>query len=369
MLRAMRERVERARRILLRLVFATPLFAIPGPCTTFDGDSPRAEGTDAGDAASDAGDAAPSGPRPYLSVDDAVRVCALVERCPSLPYSIELSLGVAVQAGRFGACVHALASPVPSSRLGFELQRGVLAKVATARTCQEALDATPTELLYGADPRCPVGAQSGCHDPTHAVYCGDAGYGTYSSCFDGHGGGSCLEIDVPDGGGKFGVCGTGPCDEAVPESRCEGTVVFTCDPRQYKLATAFDCAWLGLACARVADTVFTCVTPGQSDLRCPAFGLAQCDGDVARLCSGGEVPRWSTFACGDIGATCAGGMSDNGAGPPPFCLRKGADCSPLDAELGACVGTTIDLCVDGSLRRFDCASVGKQCDPVARACL
>jgi hypothetical protein len=348
-----------------------PLFAIPGPCTTFDGTpAPAAPQADAGDAAaSDAGDAAPSGPRPYLSIADAVKVCSLVERCPSLPYSIGLSLAVPIVQGQFVTCVHTLASPVPPSRLGFELQRGVLARIAAARTCQEALDATPTELLYGADPRCPAaGSPSGCRDGAHAVFCGDSGYGTYSTCVSGHGGASCLEVDVPDGGGRFGVCGTGTCDQAVPESRCEGTTVVTCDPRQYKLATAFDCAWLGLACGRVADTVFTCVTPG-GDQRCPGFPIATCNGDEMRFCVASDAPRWSTFECGEIGATCAGGMRQDGSGPPPFCLKKGAKCSPQDAELGGCAGSAIDLCVDGALTQFDCARVGKQCDRAARACL
>src|SRR5687767_8265748 len=156
MLRAMAERVERLKRWVVRALVALPLLAIPGPCTTFDGESPSSPAIDAGPDTVDApfADVVPLGPQPYLSIEDAARACSLVARCPTLPISIGLSLGVPVAPDQFATCVHFLASPIPPSRLGFDLQRSVLAKIAAAKDCKEALAAAPIELLYGADPRC-----------------------------------------------------------------------------------------------------------------------------------------------------------------------------------------------------------------------
>src|SRR5881275_927490 len=88
LLPAARSSVMRAR--WWRWLVSLPLLAIPGPCTTFDGDSPSAP--DAGD---DAADAAPT-PTSYLSLDDAVSVCSLVGRCQTLQYSIAVSLAISV---------------------------------------------------------------------------------------------------------------------------------------------------------------------------------------------------------------------------------------------------------------------------------
>jgi hypothetical protein len=285
----------------------------------------------------------------------------------TLPVSLGLSIALPVASDQFASCVHFLASPVPPSRPGFELHRGVLESAVGASTCHEALAAMPTELLFGADPRCPEVAGSVCYDESHAVFCGDQGFGTFSRCSETRGGTKCVEIDVD--GGRAGVCARGPCEGNIPEARCEKTTLHTCDPRSYKLEIRFDCAWMGLKCSVGPEGYQTCVSADGDDARCPTFGVATCEGDRVRFCTGGEALRWSTFSCGEIGATCQGGMLADGGGPLPFCLHADARCSPLDASVGACAGDVIDLCVDGAPVSFDCASIGKRCDPRARACL
>lgn len=362
----MRERVTEARRWLRRLFVSMPLLALPGPCTTFDDEEvPSAEG-DSGTA-----DATPPVPPALLELTDAVRACSLVARCPSLQASVGLSLAIPVAAGEFGSCVQMLAGPMPPSRPGLALAKGVLTRVAAARSCQEALDAMPVELLYGADERCPEASSPRCRGETHVAYCDRAsGFGRYARCSADRGGPTCVAIEV-DGGATVSGCGIlpepGTCDGFVHESECQGTAVYSCDPRDYKVATRFDCAWLGLRCGASAKGGVTCLTSDGSDLPCTTLLGSSCEGARVRFCV--EPGRYSTFDCGEIGATCVGGADDGSAGPRPFCLRRGAECSPLDPSVGSCDGSTIELCVDGRRARFDCARAGKQCDRAKRACL
>jgi hypothetical protein len=330
------------------------------------------EATDAGVTdATDSGapDVTPIGPQPYLSTEDAARVCSLVARCATLSYSIGLSMGIPVVGEQFATCVHFLASPIPPSRPGFDLQQGVLRKIAAAVSCKQALDATPTELLYGADPRCPDGgAASTCYDDTHTVYCdGTNGVGSYSTCSGTRGGEKCVEVQVPDAG-AVGICAKGACDAFVPEAFCEkGTILHTCDPRGYKVETVFDCGWLGLTCANGENGFPTCLSPTESTT-CASYGETRCEDDRVLFCTGGETTsQWSSFACADVGATCVPGSATGTR--PPFCLHREAECSPIEPGTGTCTGNEIDLCVDGRRVSFDCASIEKRCDPQAHACL
>lgn len=341
------------------------MLAIPGPCTTFDGDAPSAP--DAGGSADV--DASPTATT-YLSLDDAIAVCSLVARCPTLQYSIALSVAIPVDQHQFPACVQTLAGQIPASRLGIDLQRGALAGVVGKKDCGEALAALPVELLAD-DPRCVVGRA--CGSATTAVACNDSGtetLGTLNRCAPDLGGPSCSVVSLPNDGGSYAVCSEGACTGTfVADAHCEGTVLKTCDPTYSKIKTTFDCAWLGLGCGQGAQGYATCVSP-ESSAKCPGFNAADCAGDTMRYCVAAEAqPSWSTFACADVGATCRGGRFADGGGTPPICTPKDGECSPYDADMGACDGSRISLCVDGKRVSFDCATAQKQCDRTARACL
>ncbi len=366
----MPRRADKIRSWVRRVALSLPLFAVPGPCTTFDDEVARSAPpvvADAGAQDTSAADAPVIGPRAYLSLDDAVRACALVARCPTLPVSIGLSIAVPVAPDQLATCVHFLASPVSPTRLGFARQQGVLQRVAAAKDCKEALAAMPTELLYGADPRCndAGSAPSSCWDETHVLYCGGDGFGVLYQCGDDRGGDKCLTYSTPDAG-TGAACATRTCDAFVPDAFCEnGSILRACDPRGSKLETVFDCAWQGLTCALTSPASPDCV--GAEDRTpCPRYGFAECSGDRVRFCTSGEPPQWSTFDCAAVGARCEGSGGDT---QRPFCIHRSAKCSPLDASVGTCSGTRISLCVDGESVSFDCATVGKTCDPGAKACL
>lgn len=346
-----------------------PLLAIPGPCTTFDGETAAVAVADGGPDGGDAGapDVAPIGPQPYLSTEDAARACSLVSRCPTLAISIGLSVGIPVAADQFASCVHFLASPIPPSRPGFDLQRGVLRKIAEAADCKQALEAAPTELLYGADPRCPDGGgYTSCYDDTHTVFCQGTMFGAFSTCAGTRGGEKCVTVDVPDAG-PVGICAKGACDAFVPDAFCEkGTILHTCDPRGSRVETVFDCGWVGLTCANGPEGYPTCLSPSETT-SCTQYGQTRCEGGRLLFCMGDQSAQWSAFDCGAVGAECVAGSASGTR--LPLCLHRDAECSPLEVGTGTCTGSTISLCVDGRKTTFDCGSIAKRCDPQARACL
>jgi hypothetical protein len=338
-----------------------------GPCTTFDGEAPRAA-VEAGAADAEAGTV---DPRAYLSLPDAVRVCSLVSRCPTLPYSIIISVGVPVFYEEFTACVDFLSTPIPPSRRGFELQRSVFRAIAEAedggtRNCNVALSLMPVELIAEprTDPRCtPVG--QGCSSSTTVIACGDSGVGTLTRCAPSRGGPSCV---VPEGG-ALGECVEGECaGGGLPDTHCEGTVYTACDPRYSKTKSAFDCAWLGLTCGTRdfdAGRYPTCITDTSGDRPCNAFGQTRCNNDVVELCMAGAEYHLTTFDCGELALGCGGG----GLQAPAYCIPTDAECVPTEKDMGSCDGSKVTLCLRGRRTQFDCASVGLQCDSTAKACL
>jgi hypothetical protein len=208
---------------------------------------------------------------------------------------------------------------------------------------------------------------SACWDDTHVVYCGLDGIGVLYACGATRGGDKCLTYEVPDAG-VAAACARGACDAFVPDAYCEnGTIVRACEPRAFKLETMFDCAWVGLTCAMTNPGSPDCRTPDDRE-PCPRYGFAECNGDRVRFCTNWDPRQWSTYDCAAIGARCVGSGGDT---QRPFCIHRDAKCSPLDSSVGTCTGTgtTISLCVDGATVAFDCASVGKTCDPAAKACL
>ncbi len=344
-----------------RWIVSLPLLAFPGPCTTFDGESPSEP-----DAGVDV-DAAPPDAT-YLSLADAVSVCVLVGRCPTLQYSIGLSLGIPLDQKELPACVQMLAGKIPSSRRGLELQRGALARIVSKKDCGEALETLPVELI--ADQRCNI--RRGCNNATEAVACDDSSgqlIGTINRCATDRGGPQCTTVTLPNDGGTYGVCSEGACTGTfVADAHCEGTKLVTCDPQFSKIKSTFDCAWVGLGCGKGSSDYATCLSPEMS-AKCPGFGAADCFGDTMRYCiSGDSQQSWSTFACAEVGASCEGGRFVDGGGVPPVCTPKDAECSPFDADIGACDASNVALCVDGKRLSFDCATLGKQCDRVAKGC-
>jgi hypothetical protein len=380
MLRAMSRRA--LQRFVMRGAFGLSLGVafLPGPCTTFDGESPGKIEPEAGvDAQPDVVDA---GPSTYLSLQDAARVCSLVAQCGTLPYSIELSIGIAVDIDHFAACLHTLSSPIPPSRRGVSLQRAVLADIAKAGSCLQALAATPLELVaVPPDNRCTAPGTRTCADNGRAaIYCpnpptdGGTYAGTYARCGETRGGTSCVEVTIPDSGGvKVGVCGIGPCaDASIGEAYCEQgnpSVLHTCDPNTYRLETRYDCALVGLDCRRLGSGALTCFLPG-FETACPYFGAADCVGDTARFCTAVDsAGRWSTLACGEIGSECKGGYDiQTRIGAPPTCVPKERECTPFDSDIGLCDGDAIRVCLSGKRDKFDCASIGRRCNASRHSC-
>src|SRR5262249_6430319 len=154
----------------------------------------------------------------------------------------------------------------------------------------------------------------------------------------------------------------------IPDIRCDGTILRSCDPRTTKARTSFECGWLGLACGKGGGGYTTCITPG-GDLRdggpeCPVLGTTQCAGPTLRACTIWNEYQWTTFECGEVGASCRGG----GIQVPAFCLPPGAECTPTDRDVGTCDEAGIVLCLGGSRITFDCSSVSLACDSAAKAC-
>lgn len=155
----------------------------------------------------------------------------------------------------------------------------------------------------------------------------------------------------------FGVACSG-----VVQPRCDGTVRNACStPGGNFQPRTFDCAaWSGGSCAGGA-----CVYPS-AGATCASPGAARCDGDTRVYCRQGATGAGGV----ELRAACPAGTRC--VGPSAFGTGD-VSCYPLGtcaAEALRCDGDTLVYCgsMGGSLveLRSDCAAVGRRCGANAR---
>jgi hypothetical protein len=341
---------------------ALGLAGVFAACTTFDGLSAREDQppppNDSG--APPDGLVGPDAPQKlptFLSVDDAVRVCALAMKCQALPKSVQASLALPLDTLNFSLCVDWLAGPLPPTRIGVATQATELACVAKGQTCGDAVACLSQEFLADGDPRCTSFADASF----------DAASGGYEYCDDS---GAVVRCDpqflhdvlhcssgyyAPASKCTVGVDGTKTCSSGTdcPSTRCTGNLLEFCG---YNGTHEGDnCAIEGFTCGQdVTDDsgIPTCLTSDRVKA-CTAQGT-ECDGTTARVCDGFT---FSEFDCAALDGTCTK------AAGTARCKRTSDSCAPEDATVNQCSGTTLSLCVGGKPASFDCAKVGLQCVP------
>lgn len=334
-------------------------------CTTFNG--LEADKSDAGAGATGGGTggsteggtdvlqdqqdeaAVPAG---YLSLDNAARACANVFRCPTLKTSILYSLGVPLDDLNYSNCLHWLAGPMPSSRVGFVLQAQVFQCIASAESCRDAGGCLWIEQLATGDDRCAGDAGPG--DPTWSctndggsvINCGN---GSMVHCASGRyaPGVKCL---VEDGG--EGTCALEPtCTEATS---CSGPVLTYCGMNGMKFS--FNCAYSGYTCGFDFEN-YPCAPPVQDSGYCALTGKARCDGGSVWVCDGIFETQ---FDCASSSLECID--SDDNA----YCMPLNPTCTQFDMDANDCSGATMHGCVGGRNVTIDCESLGMTCKPAAQ---
>jgi hypothetical protein len=346
-----------ARRSAARWGFALALaagsfVAVAPACTTFDGLKAGTLG-DAGSSGEGGGDAGPGGcgpvdsPEALLTVSDSAKVCSMIAQCPLLATSLALSNGIPVDPLTYSMCVHWLASPMPPARVGTPIQRAVLQCMAKATSCGQASACVGFEAIQPSDPRCTdAGAPSRCLadnvtvvrcDYNEVFHCDNALFGPGAQCFKGS-----------DGSYQ---CGQG---SDCPPSACQGDLITGC-MYPAKIHSDMNCAAGGFQCGPDPQMpgAVACISEQGKILMCSAPGETQCQGDKVLVCTGYES---SEYDCASrMGGTCT---ADGGGAR---CIVPPAACSPYDANVHVCNGTTISLCIDGRDVCFDCASIGLKC--------
>jgi hypothetical protein len=333
-------------------------------CTTFNGltvpvtdasssdtalpDTSPADSSSGGDALIDA-----SNIPGYLSITDAARVCSLIFQCPALASSVLTSVAVPVDPINYSLCVHWLAGPIPTDRVGFAVQSQTFSCMAQGATCPAAGTCLSLENLDTGDPRC-VGVDSGtgglgvCGDDAGTVFhcesgyllhCGSAFYAPTSKCMVGADGEHW--------------CTTGTCNPDTA-SLCEGTLLEYCGAGD-NLQQGVNCAYDGYTCdvASNDDSGSPGCNTGTLEKFCSSAGTS-CSGAVVEVCDGEDI---SEFDCATLGGTCSvkGGSA--------LCVRPDDQCSPFDADVNVCTGSQVALCVGGRKQSFDCATLGMGCIP------
>jgi hypothetical protein len=325
-------------------------------CTVFNGltpttrtdASPPADAMPPGDAVPDiAAEAHPdAGPVPlnYLTVAQGAALCSLATSCPLLSSTIQISVGVPIDANNYSLCMEWAAGPIPGTRQGFTIQQAVLQCMAAATSCTAAAACAVYENIPPGDPRCkaPMNPDGGnlCLDNAtsvncstgYAEHCGAGGYTPGASCNLGSDGLTACSLSSLEAG-------------CVGNLSCIGTFEDFCGLDglhiRYNCETFGDPCVYGEAGAQCGEACFT-------------TGALICDGDVVKSCDGTEQ---SPFVCSDMGGTCASKQN------AIYCARPGDSCTPLDSDVNVCTGTSLALCIGGAKTSFDCASISKQCLP------
>ena len=326
-------------------------------CTTFDGLTAQAPAVDASvpdtspppPPPADAGKDAPSYAS-YLSPADGARVCSLVFRCPELASSIIASIAVPVDPTNFALCMDWLTGPLPSTRVGVNVQAGIFECVAHATTCAAATLCLPLENLAPNDARCPpdAGAERCADDGGTVLRCSD-GYALHCTSAFYATGSRCIE-----GSDHVRWCALQPTCTAG--TQCIGSLLEYCSSPG-GLDEEVNCAASGYTCGVDPEAGSPDCLTATAVEPCSAVGT-DCAGTSVAACDGSELSR---FDCAALGGTCSK------KGGPAHCVRPADACSPFDTSVNACSGSTIALCTGGTPVSFDCGSIGLSCKPAAGA--
>jgi hypothetical protein len=352
------------KRIVLTAACFAQLATAIASCTTFDGLEAQAPAGDASvvdspvpppplDANGDmeAGEAGPV-QTTYLDPSDAARACANVFKCSLLAGSIVASIAVPVDPTNFSSCMDWLSGPLPPNRVGVNIQSGMFQCIANATSCQAAGSCVPIEDLAPNDPRCGdagTDAAEKCADDggtvlrcrdQYALHCDTAYYAPGSRCLKGSDNSHWCAINTN--------CATA--------SQCVGSLNDYCGSPS-NLHEGVNCAAEGFTCGLEPDASDpTCLTSTTVET-CAAVG-SDCAGHSVVVCDGFQL---SKFDCSALGGTCSK------TGGPAHCVRTADRCTSFGAAANVCVGTSIALCVGGSMTTFDCASIGLTCKPAIGA--
>jgi len=325
-------------------------------CTIFDGLTVPAEaGPDVQPTPTDGGDAGEGGTPGggYLSLADGVKFCANAFKCPYLAPSTLQSLGVPVDVAHFSGCVSWVSGPIPPDRPGIDAQRRSLECAARANGCTAAGSCMWWENIDPKDTRCngyDGGTNGACTDEGGTLqyckdgilaHCNSEGYIAGSSCMKGM-----------DGTYR---CATKVCPMNTTEA-CQGVYETYCGSGS-NLVQGLNCAITGYTCGLDPMSGYiNCLTGGQLKT-CSATSVT-CGGagSIVSVCDGSQV---NEFNCAALGGTC------DGMAALPRCKLPSDQCSPYDANVDACSGSTLSMCVGGKKTSFDCASAGLACKPAA----
>ncbi len=340
--------IELVQRVRIRLVL--PLL-LTSSCTAFEGLEPSSGGaaSSGGSTSESSGGAGGAAPRSLLPLLDAVNVCSLISRCPTLGGSILLSTGLPLTqtdanalptVRNFSSCIDWLSAPLEVGHPGFGGLRDLLVDVATATRCEDADALLPRVKSTAA--ACSRGTE--CSDAATAIECPEAvlshcGRGLFAP------GSTCLLKSQA-------ACAVGEC--AGAPVLCDEPYVFRCVDG---LREGLDCSLYGLSCEPGLGCIGTVGTA-----TCETVGEQLCSGDAnsLRVCAGslgGDGPTSAEFDCASMGRTC---LTE---GLAVRCAASKESCSSYDPDRNVCTGDRISLCVSGEPLDFDCGSVGKSCQP------
>jgi hypothetical protein len=336
------------------LATGAALAALPGfaSCTTFDGlkasGTRDAAATEGGQPEAGEPDAGPLPPG-YLSLQDAARACSWLFTCPKLDRSLIRTIAVPADASNFAVCMQWLAGPVDPTRLGLVTQRYVLACLASAESCAAAGACTAFEELALGDPRCAAEPDAGpaesCTQDGNILSCNPTWGNLLIHCDNSYFNrkGSCTQ-----GADGYHYCAV---DTSCPPVSCDG--LFVLDVCMAGLHIRYDCSVSGQLCGEDTKTKgLSCVVGGLVE-ECTLAG-ARCQEDKVRVCDGIYV---SYFDCAKLGGTCQeqAGYTN--------CVLPADTCTPADSAAVVCTGDAVTLCIGGKATTFDCASIGKKCQP------
>lgn len=335
-------------------------------CTTFYGLEPEPGTSSSGTGG--AGGSVLFKPTSLLPIFDAAHLCSLIATCPTLGDSVIASTALPVvipgasDARNFSSCVEWLTAPLApdmgaAPRAGFTELRSMIVCMAATTTCADAGRCAFYEAIEAADPRCSMKTGSRCEmgaaidcDALRVSHCKTKGYAPGSECLLGGDGAAACAV---------GTCQTTDvsCDHTTEPGASEPSYVFFCG--MSGLRKGINCRAVGDTCndgAAALDERGCFDSMGLS--KCTTLGEASCFDDRVRVCSGAFVGE---VDCGALGETCVY------EGFTARCAPANPVCSPFDANVNQCEGTTIHLCVDGKKADFDCATIGKGCVPGAGA--
>lgn len=143
----------------------------------------------------------------------------------------------------------------------------------------------------------------------------------------------------------------GSCADSSTAS-CNGNTRVWCRPAMGGgYTTLEDPCPAGTTCFAQGDTAFC-----QSLKSCAAIG-SSCDGETAVICTNLDGELFEARSdCSRVNRTCA--VDSRGVAR---CVPKATECTPpAGGTSGTCNGTSVQVCIEGSLNSIDCTTLGKQ---------